>query len=135
MTFLRFHLSRVLFALWTRIAPRNLPTEDDLQWHIDPIGPSIEQFQAAVKRNIEVGGGDQGPFLIAPGRYIETWLPLGLERRLKAHLHRCNASVTDDLDAALLTAATNGVHMLELEDGVLYDERTGLLIADLQEIQ
>ena len=76
------------------------------------------------------------------GRECTVWVSTALERRLRAHLHRCNASLAStgedevcfdthadvDLEAALLTAATEGIRAYEREDGVSYDEYTGLPI-------
>lgn len=78
------------------------------------------------------------------GREAVMWLPQGLERRLRAQLHRLNANVAaagweqdamfdpeDDIGCVLLTVAERGMAEFEQEDGVSYDPATGLPLDDL----
>lgn len=130
----RHLLARYLFVAWTTIAPRERTGWDieSVVWeeHSDP-------FQRLEDRLLAM----------TQGRYIEVWLPLGLERRLKAALHRMNASITcaawdqeslfdprEDINIILISAAKYGVHDMEIEDDVYYDENTGLALDRLQEI-
>lgn len=80
------------------------------------------------------------------GRIIEIWVPRNLERRLKAAIHRANASglvagwdgdqffdLQDDLQTFLISTSEIGMKIYEIDDGVVYDETTGCPIGILPE--
>lgn len=81
-------------------------------------------------------------------RLMDLDLPLGIERRVRAHLHRLNAEIastdtdiepfdtTDDFDlgVTLLTLVEEALDINETEIGTSYDHCTGRPIARLEHL-
>jgi hypothetical protein len=125
---------RVLFEAWSWLAAYNARTrqavrEDDLEDVIDL--DSDIGFRA-------VSGWEERIIEAIQGREVEVWIPLSLERRLKAAIHRMNGdilaagwdegeqfNVERDIGVALVSAANFGVRQWEADEGCKYDEWTG----------
>lgn len=112
--------ARLLYEAWTRLAV--------LDVHVD--GMEVTQSQPRTAEE-----SYERLLAIHQGRAIEVWLPLSLERRLRAALHRMNGNVLcagwgedelfdvdGDLDVVFVSAATRGVESFEEEDECVYDD-------------
>ena len=132
----RHLLARYLFVAWNTIAPREVFPDVALRDE-DYAAPCFDPRQSAEERLLAA----------LEGRFIEVWVPLNLERRLKAALHRMNGDLLtsgwdekelfdprEDVGIILISSAKYGIKDMEIEDDVYYDENTGLALDRLQEI-
>lgn len=120
--------SPIVFKIWTTIAVPVIP--DAQEFEGCGIDASSLTDEVLDKLMHEISG-----------REIDVWLPRNLERRLKAHAHRMNAQILSagyaeaeqfdvnlDISSVLVSAAMAGIKIFEQDDGVTYNETTGLPI-------